>query len=291
MIRDDPPQDKCSGQPFWLMFSGVNVHAVSPKWSHTTLGRLCSGWKDSLFHPKQHTSAAHVPVCTLYCLHLTVHSIFVPEPMPGSMGVPSQLCRKQTSKESKMTCSSWSRQVQFQDLIIFSSLLNHQDTVGLRGNASVHLKVLPGADTACEGLHQGLQELQTELPSHMPWVLRGCKGSLHNLLRVGHCPITCDSQPTLLLLEELQKCEHTTVHTKYLWVTYYYLYFTDVELTDPFNTSLKTGTHRNNDSWEKMTNYCFTNSKAFYSNKWLFLSSNTQFLCPLSFSFCMLFYF
>lgn len=76
MIKDDPPQHKCSGQQFYLMFSGVNVHAVSPKWSHIPLGRLCPGWKGSLFHPKQHTLAPHVPVCTLYCLHLICMQYF-----------------------------------------------------------------------------------------------------------------------------------------------------------------------------------------------------------------------
>lgn len=39
----------------------------------------------------------------------------------------------------------------------FSFLLNHQDTAGLQVNASPHLKVLPGDDTACKELHQGLQ--------------------------------------------------------------------------------------------------------------------------------------
>lgn len=66
MTTDNPPQDKCSDQLFWLMFSGLNVHAVSPKWSHTPLGRLCTGWKGFLSHPNQHTSAAHTPMCTLY---------------------------------------------------------------------------------------------------------------------------------------------------------------------------------------------------------------------------------
>lgn len=66
MITDNPSQDTCSDQLFWLMFSGLNVHAVSPKWSRTPLGRLCTGWKGFLSHPNQHTSTAHTPVCTLY---------------------------------------------------------------------------------------------------------------------------------------------------------------------------------------------------------------------------------
>lgn len=72
--------------------------------------------------------------------------------------------------------------------------------------------------------------LQMELPSHTGWVLRGCKGSLHHVLAEGHCPITYDLEPTFSLLKELQKCEHTLVHTKYLSVKYYYLYLSEVEL-------------------------------------------------------------
>lgn len=186
------------------MFSGVNVHVVAPKWSHTPLGRLCIGWKGSLFHPKQHTSAAHMPVCTLcYVCTLYVCRTFVPKPMSETIGISSQLCRKEISKEGKMPCWSWYCQVQFQGLMIFSFWLNHQDTVSLQVDASPHLQVLPGADRACKGLHQGLhgaangaaftralglQRLQ-RLPAQPP----------HSWGR--HCPINYDFEPAFLLLK------------------------------------------------------------------------------------------
>lgn len=232
----------------WAVLSHVfrcNIHAVSPGWSHTPLGRLCSGWKGSLFHPKQHTSVAHVPVCTLYCLNLICMQYFCSWTNVRKYECTISALQKANKKR---------KQNDMLELILPGSVPRSHD-FQLPTEASGYSRSPGECFSSPQSVTWGWHSTQGAAPGapgNCKWsCLHTCLGSSGTAEALCTTSPEWDSalQPMTLsfsLLEELRKCEHTPVHTKYLWVKYYYLHFTDAELTDPFNTSLKTGTHRTN---------------------------------------------
>lgn len=177
----------------------------------------------------------------LSCSHARVHSVLCLQPRVCAVLLFLNWCQKAGVYHLSFAGSKHAKKVKWHaraDTARCSSKLTWFSvsywTIRIQ---QVSRRTLLLSSKCCQGLTQHAKGhtrdskgLQTELPSHTRWVLGGCKGSLHNVLAEGHCPITYDLEPTFSLWKELQKCERTLVHTKYLWVKYYYLYLTAVEL-------------------------------------------------------------